>query len=51
MATQLVDDMTEAWDADRFADSFREDIMALVKRKVEEGKTETVVQPRIHQGR
>ena len=45
MAKQLVDDMTDTWDPARFSDSFKDEIMALVKRKVKEGKTETVVQP------
>ena len=45
MAKQLVDDMTDKWDPARFTDSFKDEIMALVKRKVAEGKTETVLQP------
>ena len=45
MAKQLVDDMTDKWDPARFTDSFKDEIMALVKRKVAEGKTETVIQP------
>jgi DNA end-binding protein Ku len=45
MAKQLVDDMTDKWDPARFTDSFKDEIMALVKRKVKEGKTETVLQP------
>lgn len=45
MARQLVDDMTDKWDPARFNDSFKDEIMALVERKVKEGKTETVVQP------
>jgi DNA end-binding protein Ku len=45
MAKQLVDDMTDQWDPSRFTDSFKDEIMALVERKVKEGKTETVLQP------
>jgi len=45
MAKQLVDDMTDPWDPSRFTDSFKDEIMALVERKVKEGKTETVLQP------
>ena len=45
MARQLVDDMTEPWQPDKFTDSFKDDIMALVERKVKEGKLETVLQP------
>ena len=47
MARQLVDDMTDKWDPARFTDSFKDEIMALVKRKVAEGKTETVLQPEV----
>lgn len=45
MAKQLVDDMTGKWDPKQFTDSFKDDIMALVKRKAKEGKLESVVQP------
>jgi DNA end-binding protein Ku len=45
MARQLVDDMTDKWKPDQFTDSFKDDIMALVKRKAKEGKLESVVQP------
>jgi DNA end-binding protein Ku len=45
MAKQLVDEMTETWDPKKFKDSFKEEILALVGRKVKAGKTETVVQP------
>lgn len=46
MAKQLVDDMTGKWKPEEFTDSFKDDIMALVKRKAKEGKLENVVQPR-----
>jgi DNA end-binding protein Ku len=45
IAKQLVNDMTETWDPGKFKDSFRDEIMALVERKVREGKIETVEQP------
>ncbi len=45
MAKQLVDDMTGKWKPDEFTDSFKDDIMTLVKRKAKEGKLENVVQP------
>jgi DNA end-binding protein Ku len=45
MAKQLVDDMTGKWKPEQFTDSFKDDIMALVKRKAKEGKLENVVQP------
>ena len=45
MAKQLVKDMAGKWAPDQFNDSFKEKIMALVERKVKEGKLETVAQP------
>jgi len=45
MAKQLVDDMTGKWKPEQFTDSFKDDIMALVKQKVKQGKVETVEQP------
>ncbi|MEO7400315.1 MAG: Ku protein [Polaromonas sp.] len=45
MAKQLVKDMSGKWDAQAFTDSFKSEIMALVERKVKEGKLETVEHP------
>ncbi len=45
MAKQLVDDMTSKWKPETFRDSFKDEIMALVEKKVKAGKTETVLQP------
>ena len=45
MAKQLVKDMAGKWDPHRFIDSFKDEIMVLVERKVKEGKLQTVVQP------
>ncbi|HSW04815.1 Ku protein [Aquabacterium sp.] len=42
MAGQLIEDMTEPWHAERFADRFTEAIHALVKQRAEAGKTERV---------
>ena len=42
MARQLIDDMAADWNADRFRDSFHEEIMKLVETKARAGKTETV---------
>jgi DNA end-binding protein Ku len=42
MAAQLVADMTTHWDPDAYRDTFRDDIMALVKRKAEAGETHEV---------
>jgi DNA end-binding protein Ku len=45
MAEQLIEDMTERLDLEKFHDTFRDDILALVKRKVKAGKTELVETP------
>jgi DNA end-binding protein Ku len=45
MAAQLVDDMTKPFNPDDYRDSFTDEVMALVKRKVASGDTEAVVQP------
>ena len=45
MAAQLVGDMTKPFKADDYRDSFKDEVMALVHRKIEAGQTETVVQP------
>ncbi|RZI44612.1 Ku protein [Herbaspirillum sp. HC18] len=42
MATQLIDSMTEDWHPDEYKDTFRDDIMALVKKKFDEGLAETI---------
>ncbi|WP_233829847.1 non-homologous end joining protein Ku [Paraburkholderia sp. ZP32-5] len=42
MAKKLIDDMSDAWDPAQYHDTFRDDIMALVERKVRAGKTEEV---------
>ena len=44
MAEQLVADMTEKWDPTRYKDTFRDDIMAHVKRKIKAGDTEMVAE-------
>ncbi len=45
MAKQLVKDMSDTWNADAYSDSFKKEVMALVERKVKEGKLESVTQP------
>src|SRR5262249_54087294 len=37
-----IDDMSDAWDPSAYHDTFHDDIMALVERKVREGRTEEV---------
>jgi DNA end-binding protein Ku len=42
MAKKLIDDMSDAWDPSAYHDTFHDDIMALVDRKIGEGKTEEI---------
>ncbi|APR36086.1 non-homologous end joining protein Ku [Paraburkholderia sp. SOS3] len=42
MAKKLIDDMSDAWDPSAYHDTFHDDIMALVDRKVSEGRTEEI---------
>jgi DNA end-binding protein Ku len=42
MAKKLIEDMTEEWEPMRYHDTFRDDILALVDRKVREGKTHEI---------
>jgi DNA end-binding protein Ku len=44
MATRLIDSMTEAWRPAQYKDSFRDDIMALVRRKFEAGEAEKIAE-------
>lgn len=45
MGEQLVADMSAKWKPSDFTDSFKEQILQLVKEKVEAGQTESVSQP------
>ena len=42
MAKKLIDDMTDKWDPSAYHDTFHDDIMTLVERKVRAGKTEDI---------
>ncbi|KUM42932.1 non-homologous end joining protein Ku [Pseudomonas sp. EpS/L25] len=42
MAQRLVDDMTEKWDPAQYHDTFKDNVMALVERKLKDGKLEAV---------
>jgi DNA end-binding protein Ku len=44
MAKKLIDDMSDAWDPSQYHDTFRDDIMALVDRKIRAGKTEEIAE-------
>ncbi|MEC5161175.1 MULTISPECIES: non-homologous end joining protein Ku [unclassified Janthinobacterium] len=42
MALSLVDGMTEAWQPEQYRDTYREDILALVERKIAAKQTKTI---------
>ena len=44
MAKKLIDDMSDPWDPSQYHDTFRDDIMALVDKKVRAGKTEEITE-------
>ena len=45
MAMQLIEGMSGTWDPGQFQDEYRNDVMALVKKKVKSGQTHTIVEP------
>lgn len=47
MATQLIDSMTEEWNPTQYRDTFRDDILAMVKKKFDEGLAEQVTDVKI----
>lgn len=42
MATELIESMSEDWDPAAYRDTFRDDIMALVRKKAKEGMAEKI---------
>ncbi len=47
MAMQLIDSMTEQWNPVQYRDTFRDDIMAMVKKKFDEGLAEQITELRV----
>ncbi|HEX8987539.1 MAG TPA: Ku protein [Rhodocyclaceae bacterium] len=48
MAERLVDDMAETWHPEQYHDTYREDLLALIHRKVESGETHVLAEPAEH---
>ncbi len=46
MAERLIAGMTGSWKPSQYKDEYREDVMALVKRKVKSGQIHEIVEPR-----
>jgi DNA end-binding protein Ku len=45
MALSLVEGMTEEWKPERYHDTYKEDVLALVKKKIKAGQTKTITAP------
>jgi DNA end-binding protein Ku len=45
MAEQLVAGMAGRWEPSRYKDTYHDDVLALVRRKVRSGKTHTILEP------
>lgn len=45
MAERLVQGMTEKWNPKKFHDSYRDDLMSLITKRVKSGQTQTIAQP------
>ncbi|OEZ91228.1 hypothetical protein JAB9_49440 [Janthinobacterium sp. HH107] len=45
MALSLVEGMSEAWEPEQYHDSYREDVLALVKKKIKAKQTKTITPP------
>lgn len=45
MALALLEGMTEDWAPDRYRDTFRDDVMAMIEKKIEAGETKVIAEP------
>lgn len=45
MALSLVDGMSEEWKPEQYHDTYKEDVMAMVKKKIKAGQTKTITAP------
>ncbi|HTM58112.1 MAG TPA: Ku protein [Candidatus Udaeobacter sp.] len=44
MAERLIDDMTGRWEPQKYKDEYRDDVMALIRKKIKSGHTHTIVE-------
>jgi DNA end-binding protein Ku len=42
MAQMLIDSMSGEWDPEKYHDSYRDDLMAMIQRRIESGQTEVI---------
>ncbi|TFW24673.1 non-homologous end joining protein Ku [Duganella callida] len=45
MALSLVEGMSEGWNPDQYHDTYKEDVMAMVQKKIKAGQTKTITAP------
>lgn len=45
MAEALIDDMTVGWDPEKYRDSYRDDVLAMIERKTKTGEAVTTTEP------
>ncbi|NVM77112.1 DNA end-binding protein Ku [Duganella sp. SG902] len=45
MALSLVDGMSEEWKPEQYHDTYKEDVMAMIKKKIKAGQTKTITAP------
>jgi hypothetical protein len=45
MALSLVEGMSEEWKPEQYHDTYKEDVLALVKKKIKAGQTKTITAP------
>jgi DNA end-binding protein Ku len=45
MATKLVEEMADSWDPERYHDTYHEDLMHLIEKRIKAGQTEVVTEP------
>ena len=45
MALKLIDEMSEPWKPEAFADTYRNDLMKRIEQKVKAGKTHALTEP------
>ncbi|HYG54806.1 MAG TPA: Ku protein [Burkholderiales bacterium] len=45
LALRLLEDMTDKWDAAKYKDTYKRDLMARIKEKIKAGETEEITEP------
>jgi DNA end-binding protein Ku len=45
MAKKLVDEMTDRWKPERYRDTYHDDLMKLIDKRIKAGKTEVITEP------